>query len=165
MKSNPPPSPWVIQSATLADVNDLVALEERCFDYSRMGRRSFQRLIHGSSGHFAVARLESTQALVGYTLLLTRRNSQVWRLYSIATAPEARGTGLGRALLEAAINMAREHGARALSLEVKVNNKGAIALYEKLDFAVTDLLPGYYDDGTDGYRMRLTWMAEDQESH
>ncbi|RUO39146.1 N-acetyltransferase [Pseudidiomarina aestuarii] len=163
MKSNP--STWVIQSATLADVDDLVALEARCFDYSRMGRRSFQRLIRGSSGHFTIARLVPTQELVGYTLLLTRRNSQVWRLYSIATAPEARGTGLGRALLEAAINMAREHGARALSLEVKVDNAGAIALYEKLDFAVTDLLPEYYDDGTDGYRMRLSWTDASPGNH
>lgn len=165
MKSKITQSAWVIQSASLADVDDLVDLETRCFEYSRMGRRSFRRLILGSSGHFTVARNSENQQLLGYTLLLTRRNSRVWRLYSIATAPEARGSGLGRALLEEAIDRAKRNAAKVLSLEVKVDNKGAIALYEKLDFAVTDLLPGYYDDGTDGYRMRLTLADVDPESH
>src|SRR5690606_5922434 len=95
--------------------------------------------------------------LIGYVLLLTRSNSRIWCLYSIAIAPEARGNGLGKALFEFAIHTAKQHGASALSLEVKTTNKAAIKLYEKYDFAVVDLLPGYYDDGTDGYRMRLSF--------
>lgn len=155
-------SALAFREATKADVNALVALEARCFDYSRMGPRSFRRLIDAASAHVYLC--EYNQSLVGYFLMLTRKNSKVWRLYSIATAPEARGTGLGRALIEYAIQTARQHNASALSLEVKTDNHAAINLYEKYDFAVTDVLAGYYDDGTDGYRMRLSFSATDQEN-
>lgn len=144
----------VFRLANRADVAALVELEARCFDYSRMGARSFQRLIDAPSAHVYLGELDGQ--LLGYFLLLTRKNSRVWRLYSIATAPESRGSGIGQALIEFAINTAREHGAAALSLEVKTDNHSAIRLYEKFDFAVVDVLPSYYDDGTDGYRMRLT---------
>lgn len=147
---------WQFREATLQDVDNLVALEQRCFDYSRMGARSFKRLLVAPSAHIYVC--EQNNTLIGYYLLLTRKNSQRWRLYSIATAPEARGTGLGRALLEHAIDVARNNAAISLGLEVKTDNATAIRLYEKLDFAVIDLLPGYYDDGTDGYRMRLSFV-------
>lgn len=147
---------WDIREATLSDIDALVELEERCFDYSRMGRRSFRRLLVGDSGHIFVCMGENG-ALAGYYLLLTRKNSRRWRLYSIATAPESRGTGLGRVLLEHAIHIAQQHGAISLGLEVKVDNTAAISLYEKLHFSVIDLLPEYYDDGTDGYRMRVSF--------
>lgn len=156
MKSKmPTTTPWQLRAATVADVEQLVALEARCFDYSRMGSRSFRRLIQAPTAKIYVA--QQGQQILGYYLLLTRKNSQRWRLYSIATAPEQRGTGLGRCLLEHAVALARASGATSLGLEVKVDNRGAIALYEKLDFAVIDLLPAYYDDGTDGYRMRISF--------
>lgn len=146
------------REATSADVAALVALESRCFDYSRMGPKSFKRLINAHSAHVYLCECDGT--LMGYLLLLTRRNSRIWRLYSIATAPAARGLGIGKQLLEFAIFTAKQHGASALSLEVKTDNTPAIKLYEKYDFAVVDVLPDYYDDGTDGYRMRLSLWSE-----
>src|SRR5690554_3972641 len=109
MSSN---SQWQLRAATSSDVEQLVALEARCFDYSRMGKRSFQRLLKSSSAHIYVA--AQGHQLVGYYLLLTRKNSQRWRLYSIATAPEQRGTGLGRQLLEHALTIAKAAGAISL---------------------------------------------------
>ena len=147
-------SSWRFRLATMNDVQRLVDLEAQCFDYSRMGARSFKRLINSASAHIYLG--ERQGKLLGYYLLLTRKNSQRWRLYSIATAPEARGSGMGRALLEHALAQATQHGAISLSFEVKIDNAPAIRLYETFDFEVIDLLPGYYDDGTDGYRMRVT---------
>lgn len=144
-----------IRPAQLADLDALVALEASTFAYSRMGRASFRRLLLSPTAHFHVAAaIDGT--LLGYYLLLTRSNSSRWRLYSLATSAEARGVGLGRALLEHALSYAREAGASALSLEVKTDNKAAISLYQSLDFAVVDLLLNYYDDDqhSDGYRMR-----------
>lgn len=146
-----------IRPATLADLDALVALEAATFNYSQMGRASFRRLLQAPSAHFVVA-CGAEHTLLGYYLLLTRSNSKRWRLYSIATSAQARGMGLGRALLEHAIDYARQQGAGELSLEVKTDNKAAIALYQALDFAVVDLLLNYYDDdhASDGYRMRLS---------
>lgn len=48
--------------------------------------------------------------------------------------PHARGTGLGRALLEAAMDLAREHGATRIDLNTTVADEAARALYEKCGF-------------------------------
>ncbi|MEX1221103.1 MAG: GNAT family N-acetyltransferase [Idiomarina sp.] len=143
---------WDIRLGSPADAGLLTELEAKCFDYSRIGKRSFQRLLASQSAHIHL--VTNQQTLLGYSLLLTRSNSTNWRLYSIAIAPEARGQGVAKALMQHIIEYARKLQAQSMSLEVKSDNSGAIALYEQLDFAVVDVLAQYYDDGTDGYRMR-----------
>lgn len=49
-------------------------------------------------------------------------------------APPARGIGLGRGLLAAAVSRESTNGARFLKLDVDHQNLGAIAFYEKLGF-------------------------------
>ncbi len=49
-------------------------------------------------------------------------------------APEWRGKGVGTALMNAALDYARTHGAYKISLEVWPHNAAAIALYEKFGF-------------------------------
>jgi len=52
----------------------------------------------------------------------------------------ARGAGLGGALVEAALERARERGCRRVDLDVDNDNAPARALYESLGFAVGDQL-------------------------
>lgn len=52
----------------------------------------------------------------------------------MAVAREWRGRGVGSALLEAALDWARERGLHKLSLSVFVHNTAAIALYRKFGF-------------------------------
>jgi ribosomal protein S18 acetylase RimI-like enzyme len=52
----------------------------------------------------------------------------------MAVAREWRGRGVGAALLEAAIEWARERGLHKLSLGVFAHNAAAIALYRKFGF-------------------------------
>jgi RimJ/RimL family protein N-acetyltransferase len=47
---------------------------------------------------------------------------------------EWRGRGVGSALIQAAIDWAREHGLHKLSLEVFAHNGAAVALYRKCGF-------------------------------
>ena len=56
--------------------------------------------------------------------------------------PHARGTGLGRALLEAAMDLARERGATRIDLNTSVGDEVARALYEKCGFTNEELGPG-----------------------
>jgi len=76
-------------------------------------------------------------------------------------APEARGQGLGARLLQAAEHAARRRGAAALRLEVNVSNKSALALYRKSGYGVVGRVAGYYEDGSDAWRLekRLTEPA------
>lgn len=143
-----------IRRANSSDLTALVTLENRTFTYDQIGRRSFSHLLKQRSSLLWCA--EIAQQVVGYAIVLTRRNSRRWRIYSIATAAEVRGKGIGKALMLAVMAEAKNAGAAVLSLEVKCDNKGAIELYRQLGFEVVDILPTYYSDGADGYRLQLT---------
>jgi ribosomal protein S18 acetylase RimI-like enzyme len=54
----------------------------------------------------------------------------------------ARGTGLGRALVNAAFDRARERGCRRIELDVNESNTAAIAFYEQLGFSTEPKPPG-----------------------
>jgi len=53
---------------------------------------------------------------------------------AIAVVPNARGKGVGAALLEALLDRAREEGYETISLSVDRNNAGAMGLYERHGF-------------------------------
>lgn len=144
----------LFRAATMADLDNLCVLENQCFSYDQIGRRSFRRLLQSPTAHLYVALL--AEQLVAYAIVLTRCNSRYCRLYSMATGPAARGKGIAKYLLTEIITrlQPRYNGMR---LEVKTNNPGGLELYRKLGFEVIDVLPGYYSDGDDGYRMQLTW--------
>lgn len=55
-------------------------------------------------------------------------------LISMWVAPEARGRGIGEALVSAVADWAADQGATAVVLEVKRTNAAAIALYHRLGF-------------------------------
>ncbi len=54
---------------------------------------------------------------------------------AVAVVPNARGLGVGSALMRALLAQAREDGYGALSLAVDRHNDGAIALYRQFGFA------------------------------
>jgi len=54
----------------------------------------------------------------------------------LAVAPDHQGRGLGRALVQAALDAARERGARKVTLRVLAPNTAARALYESCGFVV-----------------------------
>jgi [ribosomal protein S18]-alanine N-acetyltransferase len=76
-------------------------------------------------------------------------------ILSLAVRPQARGRGLGRALLQAAINKALTMGAATMFLEVGADNPHALALYATLGFAKVGTRKGYYE-GRDAVVLRLS---------
>ena len=70
---------------------------------------------------------------------------------SYAVSSEARGKGVGRALVEDSMAQGREHGFRVLQFNAVVaTNAGARHLYEKLGFTQLGTIPGGFrmPDGT-----------------
>ncbi|MGW5661046.1 N-acetyltransferase family protein [Streptomyces sp. NPDC003758] len=84
-------------------------------------------------------------ALVGYIRLgfptSLACNSHVRQIQGLAVAEEARGAGVGRALLRAAQDEARRRGARRITLRVLGHNTPARGLYESEGFVVEGVLP------------------------
>lgn len=65
-------------------------------------------------------------------------------ILTLAVKPEARGRGLGRALIQALGTHAQSLGAASLFLEVGHDNPAALALYAGLGFERVGQRKGYY---------------------
>ena len=77
---------------------------------------------------------------VGFVFcVLGDRGRKTAHITDFYVRPEARGRGIGRALLSALIDPARANGLDHVSLEVLVRNADARRLYERLGFAAVDL--------------------------
>ncbi len=62
----------------------------------------------------------------------------------LAVDPAHQGAGVGRALVEAAVERAREQGARKVALRVLGHNHTARRLYERCGFVVEGVLKGEF---------------------
>ncbi len=67
-------------------------------------------------------------------------------VYNIAVRADCKRQGLGRRLLELALRAARRCGIARATLEVRVGNLTAVALYTGLGFTVCGRRKGYYAD-------------------
>ena len=78
------------------------------------------------------------------------------QITNIATHPDARRCGMGAAVLEHLIEVARSCECEMLSLEARVSNIPAISLYERYGFLKMGLRRGFYKHPTeDAYVMCL----------
>jgi ribosomal-protein-alanine N-acetyltransferase len=90
--------------------------------------------------------------LIGY--LVCSRYDQVWHLMNVAVAPERRRAGVAGRLISQLVEEAR--GELPFTLEVRVSNRPAIAMYERFGFRSAGVRPRYYhDNGEDALIMWL----------
>lgn len=139
-----------IRRATLADLDALVALERRAFTTDHLSRQQYRRHLHSATA--VVLAAVDGSGLLGKAVVFFRGNSGIARLYSIAVSNEARGRGLGEALLGAAEEAARRRACTRMRLEVRQDNSSAMRLYERLGYRRFAARAGYYEDGADAWR-------------
>ncbi|MDI9238634.1 GNAT family N-acetyltransferase [Lysobacter sp. LF1] len=87
-------------------------------------------LAHGGHVLFAI---DAEDRVVG-TVALKRESDGVYELTKMAVTPEARGLGVGRKLMEGALQAFRARGGRELFLESSSKLGPALALYESVGF-------------------------------
>ena len=80
-----------------------------------------------------------------------------FELSYIEVIKEFRNKKIGSLLMEYLINKGLEKGIDNITLEVNINNKYAIKLYNKYNFQIVANRKGYYD-GVDGYLMERKMM-------
>lgn len=148
----------MIREARKADLPALLDIEARAFSGDRLSKRSFQHLLTKAHATTLVA-TDDGGTIAGYASLLFHEGTWIARLYSIAIAPEARGRGLSRALMEAALEAARTRDCAVLRLEVREDNAAARHLYDGMGFRVFGRHEDYYEDGEAALRMERS-LAE-----
>ena len=82
--------------------------------------------------------------LCGY--LIVSRYVDAWHVMNIAVDPPHRARGVATMLLERLFDLTADDARRGYTLEVRVSNRKAIDLYERLGFRSRGLRRGYYTD-------------------
>jgi [ribosomal protein S18]-alanine N-acetyltransferase len=85
-----------------------------------------------------------TLELVGY--LVISRYVDAWHVMNVAVASDHRRRGIATTMMERLFEVTAGRGRRGYTLEVRVSNVGAVALYERLGFKPRGVRRGYYTD-------------------
>ena len=140
------------REAQAEDLADLVALESRCFSTDRLSRRSFRHWIQADHCTFTVAVVDNR--VIAYCLIIFFRGTTLARLYSVAVSPDFRGRGIAEKLIAEGESRSEAAGLVFLRLEVDIENKSAIRLYEKMGYRPFGIYHSYYEDNHDALRMQ-----------
>jgi ribosomal-protein-alanine N-acetyltransferase len=85
-----------------------------------------------------------TDELRGYMII--SRYVDAWHVMNVAVSPSYRRRGIATALLDRLFELTAGDGRRGYTLEVRVSNRHAIELYERLGFKARGIRRGYYTD-------------------
>ncbi len=149
----------VLRPATAEDLPAIMALETSVFGAEAWSEEAMRRDMSDANCVYIVAEGTSAEQgmpeILAYAGLLCPPGSGDGDIQTIAVAPEARGLGLGRALMLVLLQRAEERRADRLFLEVRADNDVAKALYESLGFEEIAVRPHYYQpEGVDAIVMR-----------
>ena len=145
-----------IRPARGADLDQLLALDARAFSHSdRYRRREWAAILHESrrSGPSRIVVASVAAAVIGAVVVAPNVELEDANIVSLAVDLRYRRRGLARQLLSHALTD-QPHEIRTVSLEVREDNAGARALYERLGFHVTRRIRKYYPDGGTALRYR-----------
>lgn len=112
-------------------------------------RRLFEGELIRTDRHYVVARLGDR--VVGYAGLIVLVDDG--HVSTLATDASMRRRGLATALLLELVDEAIRRRVEALTLEVRVTNDAARALYRRFGFAPSGVRRSYYGDGEDAIVM------------
>jgi ribosomal-protein-alanine N-acetyltransferase len=162
-------SPYVVEPMALSDLDEVMSIEQASFS-SPWSRRAYRyEIVENEHSTMLVARpapelfarpagwlrrlgLFAPGPVLGYAgfwLLVDDAH-----VATIAVHPGWRRRGLGELLLVSLIKRASALGAGRATLEVRVSNRAAQALYDKYDFRIVERRRRYYSDNNeDAYLM------------
>ncbi len=86
--------------------------------------------------------IEEQQKILGF--IIVSMHTEECHVLNLCVAQAVQRRGLGHSLLDHALQMARQQGARIAYLEVRRSNLKAIALYQKTQFQLIGERKDYY---------------------
>ncbi len=134
-----------------SDLDEIMTIERASFSYPWSARFFLQELRVPCARYLLAVLGERIVGYIIYWLLLSEVD-----IHNLAVHPAYRRRGIGRSLLQAVIDEARDHRSSRITLEVRKSNEAAQRLYQSLGFAARGVRKGYYsDDGEDALAMAL----------
>jgi [ribosomal protein S18]-alanine N-acetyltransferase len=130
-----------IRPLGLTDLNSIDAIEQRA--YRTPWSRSMFASELAKASSICLGAFEGEQ-LIGY--IVNSRYVDAWHVMNVAVDPDYQRRGIATRLLERVFDLTRDDQRRGYTLEVRVSNDDAIALYETLGFERQGVRRGYYTD-------------------
>jgi ribosomal protein S18 acetylase RimI-like enzyme len=144
-----------------SDFDTLWRIDQACFDpqlaYSRPEMAFYMRrpgsfTLVAEAANGATPKNGKAQAsILGFIVAEARR--KVGHIITIDVIEQARRTGVGTALLQAAEDQLSQAGVAAVALETPVNNAAAIRFYKQKGYFVEKTVTGYYSNHMDALVM------------
>jgi [ribosomal protein S18]-alanine N-acetyltransferase len=132
--------PLEIRRLSYADLPQVIAIERRAFP-TPWSLAMFVLELSKPSG-ICLAALRDGR-IVGY--MICSRYDTVWHVMNVAVDDRMRRRGIASALLRHLFELADRPGEQ-YTLEVRMSNSAAIALYERFGFRHAGVRRGYYHD-------------------
>lgn len=139
IRSDGPIGPREPQPMRLADLDELLPIEEAAYEFP-WTRGNFIDSLH--AGYHCWLLRDAQQRLEAYAISMAGVDEL--HLLNLTVAPARQGRGLARALLDALVAHCRRVQAPTLWLEVRVSNDRARRLYERYGFREIGLRRAYY---------------------
>lgn len=140
-----------VRPLAYSDLPAVLAMERRSFP-APWSLAMFVLELSKSSGVCLAAEDES--GLVGY--LVCSRYADIWHLMNVAVDEQVRRRGIASTLIGAMFERAGRDG--RYTLEVRISNRGAIAMYERLGFRPAGRRLRYYHDNNED--ALIMWFGE-----
>jgi len=129
-------------------------IEKACFGNDAWSKSNMKSELVAPHTTYVVA--EQGDEVIGYAGLSKLASSTSSDIQTIAVSDSHRGSGIGRALMQSLLEVAKKQGAKDVLLEVREDKPTPQALYRSLGFVAIDSRENYYQpDGVAAIVMRL----------
>jgi [ribosomal protein S18]-alanine N-acetyltransferase len=132
-----------LRRLSLQDLDAIVAIENAVYP-TPWSRSMFAGELAKPSSLSLGAYDADAGGLVAY--LIVSRYVDAWHIMNVAVHPEYRRQGVASRLLDELFELTAGDPRRGYTLEVRVSNATAIALYERFGFEPSGVRRGYYTD-------------------
>ena len=130
-----------IRPLGLSDLSSIDSIEQRA--YRTPWSRSMFASELAKASSVCIGAFDGEQ-LIGY--VINSRYVDAWHIMNVAVDPDFQRRGIATRLLERLFELTRDDQRRGYTLEVRVSNRDAIALYENLGFVRQGIRRAYYTD-------------------
>lgn len=141
-----------VREMRLEDIDGIMEIEHGSFATPWTKQDLIGELSNTAARYFVALEGEKVVAYAGTWLIIDEGH-----ITNVAVHPDWRGRGCGTRVLYALIQAAIDVGVQYMTLEVRVSNEPALALYKNFGFKKAGLRKKYYEDnGEDAHIMSTT---------
>ena len=131
----------VIRPAQLRDVYSIQSIDRSVFPKSWTQQFTVEQITRRKGAHIVAERAHRVVGHGGVAFLADDAH-----VTSVAVDPQHHRLGVGTTLMQELIELSAARVSGSITLEVRVSNESAIALYEQLGFESAGVRPNYYAD-------------------